>query len=294
MNYMKELLGSLTIDDYQNIVLFLVGVIPLVFVATYKYLGNHIGYKKEKYKDRIAELESDIVNLKSSGEGAKEMLCSELYELLAKYQPSKGQIKDLHLFLDGKLNIMDPAQLAESQLRYNQIHVIAPIPLETSSKLVQDSTVKWIKKHLNEEDAFIEYWVTHQYFEKWQENDKSSSLGILDILPDILADIEDTENALSKIKIVSVPMELLFIDFTLWAKRDGTVIAFANNKDRDGSNYILWELYNLTSKKIHKVITDIRKNSSPKRIDIPIGKRTYKLDYYYVSHVPAETLQKLR
>jgi len=212
---------------------------------------------------------------------------AQFKELLDEFEPTDGQLEDVRMFLSEKRNIMNPKQLASEQLSAFKIIVVAPTPLEALSDDVLRSTVEWLKRHKDEPDAYIEYWSTDSF---------GDSPPVTAILPRIITDAGNPKVA-ERIRCVTVPNEILFIDFTIWVFPDGKIRAFANDRDKSGKQYRLWELHGNTAYSIAKMIASIRGKGTDSTIDLTLPDRDatkISINRKVVTHVPHEILDKLK
>ncbi|MDN5204585.1 hypothetical protein QQ008_24550 [Fulvivirgaceae bacterium BMA10] len=181
-----------------------------------------------------------------------KMEVPELRNIIEKLTPEN--LDDIYKFIKEKRDLLDEEQLAKDQLKAYRISVLAPQPLELSSKIVLESTARWLEKYQNDSQAFI------RYFTSKDDNNQTIHAVIERLIP-LINNI--TCSIFEKIRVVSVPKDLLLVDFTLWEfpNRDGEnmlVQGMANDEEKDGKNYRLWKLSDNTSNilwhKIEKLI----------------------------------------
>lgn len=139
-----EILKRISHSTTGIVALFLF-VVTLVFVNIGKedWLGKAIYGLEVKYWSYLfLIIAGALVLIKIvSALRAEGLEIGRFHELLQKYEPTDDQLSDIELFLEEEMNIMNPVELAKSQLEAHEIHVIAPEPLEMWSEDVLDSTV---------------------------------------------------------------------------------------------------------------------------------------------------------
>ncbi len=217
----------------------------------------------------------------------KEAKVSEPFrKLLEKHNPSSDQIADLEMFLSENRNIMNEEQLASDQLSAINIIVVAPHPLEITSQKVLDSTSEWLKQHKRDSGAFIEYWSTNRF---------DNNPPIAPVISKLVA-MAGNREILSRIKCVTVPDELLFIDFTVWVYDDENIRAFANDKGEEGKNYRLWELHWQTARNMYEMLQTIKSKGVSSKLVIPCvgGESSLDVERISITHVPHDAIERLR
>jgi hypothetical protein len=165
--------------------------------------------------------------------------------------------------------------------------VVAPNPLEINYDEVFQSTLKWIQKNLDNKDSYIEFYINNRYMD---------DPPVASVIRRLIVEAGDTSIA-KKIKLVAVPVELLFIDFTLWLFPDGKIRTFANDMNKSGKKYRLWELSTTTSFSLYNNLEKIKKSGNKRiftldNISIPKSNNV-EIDITELPYVPYEKIKEM-
>ncbi len=159
----------------------------------------------------------------------------DLWRLCERFSPTSDTLADVEMFLEDRRNIMDGKQLAEGQLDADVIHVVAPEPLELAEdeatrQVVFDSTVRWLRQHLDDTNAKMWFWVRAS----------SGNNPPLVLLAQMLLPYFGTDSrVLDRLECVQAPDKFFLTDYTVWFYSNGPARAFMNERHR---NYRLFEL----------------------------------------------------
>jgi hypothetical protein len=151
---------------------------------------------------------------------------------------SLDQARDIELLLSNSLNLMDPKQLAESQVEQDgpfQICVFAPDPLENHNENVYHSTLEWVRRHIDEIDddwkptrpgelsnsPRLQFWC--------RISDKTP--GALRIIKRLHSDLSGDDRIFKMFECVKAPDHLFLFDLTVHFFRDRSRKAFQNMRE---------------------------------------------------------------
>lgn len=170
-------------------------------------------------------------------------------DVMKYYTASAGDMgRDLKIFREYGLNLMDHQQLAEAQVardRPFQISVFAPDPLETYVEEVYNSTLAWVKQHINDvildqknnqREALLEEPRMVFWCRQSESNPK-----MLSIVSRIHKDMNGDHRVFKLFDCVKAPDHLFFVDMTMHRYRNRQIKVYVNPRV-NGVTKVLFQL----------------------------------------------------
>ena len=210
-------------------------------------------------------------SLQNAGDSADEVpqIDALIRQLRAANTPITDVLRDIRLLISSRLNLMDPAQLATAQIEQNgpfQISVFAPDPLENHNLDVYQSTLSWVKQHINEVSE--PYSATTQSGELTQSprmqfwarlSEKTPAM--LQIVRRIHKDMVGDDRVFRLFECVRAPDHLFYIDMTVHRFRNRSQRVYINQREK-GVTSVLLQLPSHHADSVIEMLAEWLRNAS--------------------------------
>lgn len=194
--------------------------------------------------------------------------------------------RDIAIFRRARLNLMDPEQLAESQMAEDgpfQISVFAPDPLELHDEAVYQSTLKWIRMHLSEigvpspsQPGTATALTDGPKMLFWHRSSEQNPK-IIRLVQRLHKDTGDNR-LFQLVECVSAPDHIFFVDMTVHRFRDRTLKVYVNQR-ANGITSILQQLPDAHGQEVVQMLSQWMATATSRYIDVPeVGSRLIPTD----------------